>query len=647
MTGLALLVACLQAPTLDAEAGFQGQFFSDSWTRMSARVTYEGPKLDTELRVTVRSHLCEAVVYRRPLPLVGKTRMRVGFDVFLSSDNFVAEVELVAKDKSLARVNLPLRFQATEGARLLAVGTPPPILIEAMAKGPPVTLVRMTPELLPATTLSLQTVGSLFIPEPIDLDPGQEDALRLWVKEGGRLIFGAGRSTHLRQNPFWKSLCPLAAPEIATASFRVKEADIPLTLVRGKLLRGKATYMVGADPAVIRYPEGAGEVVFVPMVLDFDGLGKVVSAAGLLTELMQLPPPPVEEPPKPGQRFRSRPQWIDPSQQSVLNHATWEYLRQLVPSSFSLAPGPLAVGIGVAAAYLVLIGPIEYRRLRKKGRLRKGWISFAFLVVAFGGLVLAWTQWTCPRASKFVQVSLLDEHRLRTVACFRPARGGEFDLESSGPLSPLPPQRNFGAADKSEGAVVTVPSGLHLAVPPASPRLLVSSRPTAPADGSITARWATGERKGLLVKNDAPFPLQECWLVSKETVWPLDGIPAGGERAVAIKEPVPFETWASKLLLPVDTSPQWWWQHSTWEAVTQQRWGLVLTFYEQLHHTWGDKKYRRVLLERGVDLTPALTRGEVILVGSFDHNLSGLRSVPEIAAETYGWARIRVGEASR
>lgn len=644
---IALLVACLQVPTLDAEAGFQGAVFADSWTRITATVTYEGEPLDAELRVTARSYVSEPVVYRRPLPLVRKARMRVGFDFYLTSDTYLAEVTLVAKERILRQVSLSFKFQNPDGARLLTVGPPPAILVEAMAKGPPVTLVRLAPELLPPTPLSLLSVGSILIPEPIDLDPGQEEALSSWVKQGGRLLFGAGRSTHLRQNPFWRGLSPLGAPEIASTSIRVKDADIPLTLVRGKLLRGTAGHPVGGDFAVIRYPDGAGEVVFLPLMLDTVSLGKIVSAPGLLTDMLQLPPPPVEEPPKPGQRARPRPQWLDPDQKSIVNQQTHDHLRRLVPSDFSLAPVPLAIGIGLAVAYIVFIGPLEYRRLRAKGRLRRGWISFSLLVLVFGGALLGWSWWAVPRASKFVTVSLLDEHRVRTVASFRPARGGAFELESSGPLSPLPPQRAFGASENAEAADVMLPSTVRMVVPPAATRLLVTSRATGPADGPITVRWESGERKKVIVKNPAPFALRECWLVSKETVWPVDGIPAGAERTVELKNALAFEQWAPKLLRARKESTPWWWQESTWDSVTPERWGLVLSFYEQLQRNWGKPKHRHLLLERGIDLTPALARGEVVLVGSFDANVSAIRSTPELSPETHGWARIRVGEASR
>jgi hypothetical protein len=81
--------------------------------------------------------------------------------------------------------------------------------------------------------------------------------------------------------------------------------------------------------------------------------------------------------------------------------------------------------------------------------------------------------------------------------------------------------------------------------------------------------------------------------------------------------------------------------------VSPSRCGLVLSFNESLNEAWDPRRSRRPILERGIDLSPALEKGEVVLVGLFDRNLSAIRTRPEIPAETFGWARIRVREANR
>ena len=139
MTLVVLAALCQQAPTLDAEAGFQGTVFPDCWTRISVTLAYEGDSLDAEIRVTIRSYTSDPVTYRRPTKLVRKVRLRTGFDVYLTEYDYQADVEILEKEKVLRKLTLALSQNREEHRRLLVVGTPPSILLDAMAKKPPVT----------------------------------------------------------------------------------------------------------------------------------------------------------------------------------------------------------------------------------------------------------------------------------------------------------------------------------------------------------------------------------------------------------------------------------------------------------------------------------------------------------------------------
>jgi hypothetical protein len=245
-------------------------------------------------------------------------------------------------------------------------------------------------------------------------------------------------------------------------------------------------------------------------------------------------------------------------------------------------------------------------------------------------------------------VTLQDEHRIRTYGAFRPAKGGYYQFEASGPLTPLTSGRGFGRIDPEARSSVTVPSTARLAVAPSSLRLLVSSRAPEPSDGSVSAAWDTPEKKQIRVKSSAPFPLKECWVVSKETVWRVGEIPAGASLTLELGGAEPFEAWAPKLLLPAREERSVWWSwESPWDRVAAARWGLALTFHEALNRVWNRGGSRHLLLERGVDLSLALAKGDVVLMGSFDRNLSGIRVEPSLDPETHGWVRVRIGGAAR
>jgi len=649
MTTLLLLVACLQTPTLDAEAGFQGDVFPDAWTRVSSIVTYEGEALDAELRITVQAWSLDPVVYRRPLRLVGKARMRIGTDLYLTGRESRVEVELVSRERILRRSSLKLNFQRQNFQRLLVVGTPPPILVQGMGRRPPISLVRLSPEHLPPTPLPLLGVDTIVIPEPIDLDVGQETALQSWVGQGGRLIFGAGRSTHLRQNPFWRDWCPLASPEIGTATVRVKESDLPITLVRGKVVRGRTGAMLGADPAVVRFREGAGEIVFMPVMLDQESLGKVLAGPALLADLLELPPPPVEDltPPRRGMPRRAV-EWLPSNQKAVIPRESVDFLKRVIPADMDLAFPPLAAGAGIIIVYIVLIGPVEFLRLRRKGQLRTGWRSFGLLVVIFGAIMLLWGGRVFPRAPKLVLVTLRDEHQVRTFAAIRPSRGAVYEVNSTGANTPLSPGQAIGSKLPEQTMSVFHPSQVQLPTPPSATRFVVSARPVEAKDGTITAQWASPERKSVLVRNAASYPLKECWFVAKEAVWPVPGgIPPESSVTIELKAPMGFAPWTQAQYKGAPEDHGGWMTDTTWTPVLPSRCGLVLSFHEAMHEVGHPKRSRAPMLERGIDLSQALAKGDVFLAAAFDHNLSGIRTSPDIPAETCGWARIRVREASR
>jgi hypothetical protein len=246
---------------------------------------------------------------------------------------------------------------------------------------------------------------------------------------------------------------------------------------------------------------------------------------------------------------------------------------------------------------------------------------------------------------------LLDEKRVQTYAVLRPARGDVYDLESGGPITAVPPPRSFGTVDPPEAMSLSgsLPSGLRLPTPPSAPRMMVSSRALQADEGTVSVQWTGSDRKTLEVKNGAGFPLRECWAVSKETVWSLGEIGAASSRRIELKNPYPFKAWASQQLraLKADERNTWWRYNVSWDRVNPDRYGLVLTFHEAFNEAWDQDHNRHLLLEKGIDFSPALAREEVIMVGSFDGNLAAIRTRPEIRAEVFGWARVRVREATR
>jgi len=195
---------------------------------------------------------------------------------------------------------------------------------------------------------------------------------------------------------------------------------------------------------------------------------------------------------------------------------------------------------------------------------------------------------------------------------------------------------------------VSLPSEARLPTPTAATRLLVAQRPLAEGEGSLSAEWATSDRKSVKIRHAGSFPLEECWVVSKDSVWRLGPIAADSTSTQELTKPTTFADWGS-MLLKDEGVARLRDEQDPWRRLNARRTGLVLTFDEALHSLWvpSRERTRYRLYERGVDLTSTLERGGVVLVGSFDRNLSTFRCTPEVPMKSFGWARARIREGNR
>jgi hypothetical protein len=206
--------------------------------------------------------------------------------------------------------------------------------------------------------------------------------------------------------------------------------------------------------------------------------------------------------------------------------------------------------------------------------------------------------------------------------------------------------RPFGATETSDPVSVALPSEVRLPTPTSAMRLLVAARPAAEHDGVLSAEWAAADRKTVKVRHPGAYPLNECWAVSKEAVWRLSPIAANSSPTLELTNPIKFSDWAKQLTVDPN-SGVWNPRDQAWVRKGADRFGLVVSFYEMLHASWFGERTRYRLYERGIDRSPELESGAVILVGSFDRNLSEIRCAPVIPERTLGWVRATIREGTR
>jgi hypothetical protein len=425
----------------------------------------------------------------------------------------------------------------------------------------------------------------------------------------------------------------------------VPVGDTALTVVRGKQTKGRAGTPVAGGPLTLRDREGLGEVVFVAVLLDQPGLSKAVPAASLLTELLDLPPQPKEEI-IPRTRLVRRAEWLLQDGRAQRMHGMPEILRRLIPADWTLSSSTLLGGSALVLVYILLIGPVEYRRLRKSGRLRNGWRSLAVLVLVFGGLLFGWAGWASPRASQFVLVSILDAGGVRTFGAFRPARGDVYEMKSSGSLTVFPSSRAYGAQESPDPTTVTPPTEARLPIPPSETRLFIASRPLSTTEAAMSASWSDAKKTAVTVRNSADFALEDCWALSKDGAWPLGRVAAGATVTVTLENAVAFGTWATRKLDPLATQG-WRYGENAWWGIRAEDYPVALGFHELLLAARLSERTREVLQDRTLDWSGLLSAGGVVVVGSFDRNLSEIEFTNALPPRVYGLARLRVQEAGR
>jgi hypothetical protein len=641
MAGL-LLLACLQAPTLDADAGFRGGTFMDSWSQVSAFLSYDGSPIECELRITLHSPAAERVVYQRSLPLFGKLRKRISTDVFLTGHETSAEVELFEKGRLLQQVTVPLLIDHSSNHRILAVEPMALSLRDGFYPAAPVTIVTTPAELLPGSVLPLRCLDTIVFPEPVELSLSQEEALRHWVDEGGRLILFAGRSTLGRQHPLWKEWCPLRDPTFSAVPLSADPADGNLTLLRGSSSKGRSLVWLGDAPLMIRDTLGAGELLYMTFMADDPKALRFFADKGFLAGLLDLPPPP---PPRSVLLRRPRPvpgKVADHPPQRIA-HPSDRFLDVLLPGGVLLRTREWTFAVVPGLLYILAIGPFEFVRLKRRGRLRNGWQSFILLAGMFTILFLWLGRSLLPGSPERVDLQFWDETGVQSFSELRAPGGEELEVRARGPISPQPPFLAFGSGESSTPPTVDSSTTLHLPLPPLAIRTLVSWRPTDSGERLPTATWLEGSARKVTLVNPGSRPLTDCWIVSRERAWPVGDLPAGASRTTILGEGREIPAWKN-MLLGAEKPPNvgdFWWENRI------DRYGLVVEFFEALHAHPDFPADRDFLFMRGLDCTTLLSRGEMIFTGAFRKDHSAISLSPPIPTVVHGWFRARVRRSER
>ena len=622
MTVLALLLLQAPGPTLEVEVGYSGMAFRDSWTRITVEILNEADPVEGILHIHVLGYDVLPMVHRREVRLSRGANKRFAWDVFLSGNEHEIRVDLTdGAGERIVSGMASVRFLPDRERQVVVAGRTPGSL-RALEETLGLAVAWAAPEWIPDHVASLLAADVIIFPEPVRLEPHQEEALLQWVDAGGRLVFSPGRLMTTRLEGIWGEVCPVEVTGLTTVE--VGERSITLATAEGA-----SFFSIGRRPAAYRRGRGRGEVVFLAFPLDLDGL---VPAAPLWRSVFAI-----KEPDEELEDLYPR------ARRGASYVGTQSIIRQFGLGGVSPNLPLLGAEALLLCLYAALIGPLGYRFLKRKGRLRKGWRLFGATVAVFGALMLVGSVTLSPREGRTRHIVFIDDGLVQSFTTMRFPFGGHYDVETTGRFSPLTALGYFSNAGEFPPTVIDGSGKASVPARAMEMRTFLSCRVGLPEEVGVVCQWEDRGARRLEVENLGKLRLLRCFVILRGSVYELEGVGPGEVRSFALGtvRPEPLEDWMDRMTSTDHVDMRWMWR-PRWEDVPAEGKPIELTLWERFRRGGRRTPFRYLLTQRKVDLTPMLDQGRAIFLAPFGDNVSGVAAPFPGEVETLGLLRTMV-----
>ena len=369
---LATGTAAADLPTIEAHALLSGNARIGSWMAIQVHLVNDGPAVTGELRLAGGTQ--------------GQTRFGTAVDLPTQSDKryvlyaqppaFGSELEVILADGDRKVVSTKVKFAIHDATQLVVavVAEHPEGIVGTLGLLPNPNQVAplvmsLGPGDLPERVEAWSAIDRV-VWQDVDADqlsPAQLEALRGWVAGGGRLVIAGGTAGPKVLSAFPDALLPYrpatttdvpAAALSGLLGVLPKDAG-PLPALSGQLIDGRALAAVGGQVVAAERNYGSGQVT----IIGFDPTAAWIvdskAAQGLWRRLLPT------------------------RTSSGLTFADDSMLVNAVSQLPSLALPPIGGLIVLLAAYILLIGPLNYVILRRLDRREWAWLTMPVLVVVF------------------------------------------------------------------------------------------------------------------------------------------------------------------------------------------------------------------------------------------------------------------------
>lgn len=415
---------------LSARLGFDGYCKENSWLPVHVEVQNTGPDLDAAVQVSYENDGGGKTVTGMDVILPTSSRKEFFLYIYPQARARSMSVSLIANGRTLQKTDLRATCLAGDN-RLFGVIADNPSTYDVLNDVQPlngfVRVAQLTLSDLPGSPQAWTSLDALIVSN-VDtgrLTPEQQQALKLWLGAGGKLLI-VGGSKWQGTAAGLKDFLPIdidttstvsSLPELQAYTRDPAPLAAETVLATGRLREG-ADVIVEQDgiPVIVQKQMGAGTVYYLAADPALRPLSQWNGMQDLYDHLLGFQPP--------------SPAWAD--RQSL----TYYDASQALAAIPELGLPSILYICGLLFFYILVIGPVNYFVLRRMKRRELAWISIPVLVVIFTGLSYGsglLYRGTTPILNRLAIVQAWDgmdqAHVSALVGIYSPVRA-KYDLET-------------------------------------------------------------------------------------------------------------------------------------------------------------------------------------------------------------------------